>query len=138
MQLEVFKLLQNRLSLPDLRFYLVGSCRDARDEAFLHDLQKKSIEMGISDSVSFKKNLPFSEILSIFSKAKAGIHTMKAEHFGIAVVELISAGLLVCAHNSAGPKYDIIGEEKEKVIGFLCNEKEDYVNSLAYIFERKE
>lgn len=134
----MFKTLKTRLSLPDLRFYIVGSCRDVRDEAFLDDLKKKTIDLGISDSVSFKKNLPFTEILSIFAQAKAGIHTMKAEHFGIAVVELISAGLLVCAHNSAGPKYDIIGGEKEKVIGFLCNDKEDYVNSLAYIFERKE
>jgi len=48
---------------------------------------------------------------------------MKAEHFGIAIVELIASGkiisnfsavlkifkgLIVIAHNSAGPKYDII------------------------------
>lgn len=33
---------------------------------------------------------------------------MEAEHFGISIVEMIAAGLLVVAHNSAGPKEDII------------------------------
>lgn len=30
------------------------------------------------------------------------------EHFGIALVEFLAAGLLVVAHNSAGPKMDIL------------------------------
>jgi hypothetical protein len=29
---------------------------------------------------------------------------MKHEHFGIAIVELMSAGIITIAHNSAGPK----------------------------------
>jgi len=29
---------------------------------------------------------------------------MEAEHFGISVVEMLAAGLIVVAHNSAGPK----------------------------------
>lgn len=37
-----------------------------------------------------------------------GIHTMEAEHFGISVVEMLAAGLIVVAHNSAGPKEDIV------------------------------
>jgi len=34
---------------------------------------------------------------------------MREEHFGISVVEMMSAGLIVTAHSSAGPKMDIIG-----------------------------
>jgi alpha-1,2-mannosyltransferase len=30
------------------------------------------------------------------------------EHFGISVVEMMAAGLVVIAHNSGGPKMDII------------------------------
>lgn len=33
---------------------------------------------------------------------------MENEHFGIAVVEMMAAGLIVMAHNSAGPREDII------------------------------
>jgi len=35
---------------------------------------------------------------------------MEFEHFGIAVVELMSSGIITIAHNSAGPKADIIGK----------------------------
>ncbi len=45
---------------------------------------------------------------------------MKYEHFGIAIVELMSSGLLVIAHNSAGPKEDIIGSSPKQV-GYLAD-----------------
>jgi len=34
---------------------------------------------------------------------------MKFEHFGISIVEMMAAGIITIAHNSAGPKQDIIG-----------------------------
>ena len=49
-------------------------------------------------------NKPFVEILKLFEESLIGIHTMEAEHFGISVVEMLAAGLIVIAHNSAGPK----------------------------------
>ena len=33
---------------------------------------------------------------------------MKAEHFGITIVEMMAAGIITVAHNSAGAKFDII------------------------------
>ncbi len=93
--------------------------------------------MGLENDIIFKKNLKFEEILESFSEATIGIHTMKAEHFGIAVVEMIAAGLIVVAHNSAGPKYDIIKERLDN-FGFLCKETEDYVNSVLFILGLNE
>ncbi len=55
------------------------------------------------------KNLNREEIIEQFSRVKVAIHTMKNEHFGISVVELMSSGIITIAHNSAGPKEDIIG-----------------------------
>ena len=53
------------------------------------------------------------------------MHTMKHEHFGIAIVELMSSGIITVAHNSAGPKLDIIGGAKKEV-GYLAEDLEDY------------
>ena len=53
------------------------------------------------------------------------MHTMKHEHFGIAVVELMSSGIITIAHNSAGPKTDIIGPSK-KPVGYLADDKDSY------------
>lgn len=119
------------------KLVLCGSCRDVSDEKLLDSLKTKAEEMNLSKDVSFKKNLKFEEILQVFSEAQVGIHTMKAEHFGIAVVEMIAAGLIVVAHNSAGPKYDII-KEKSDNFGFLCQDAEDYVNSIEFVLGMKE
>jgi len=91
---------------------LVGACRGADDEKIVEKLRKLAKDLNISDSIEFFINKPRPEILDLFSKAKVAIHTMKAEHFGISIVEMMSAGLIVIAHNSAGPKMDIIGGAK--------------------------
>ena len=50
---------------------------------------------------------------------------MKEEHFGIAIVEMMSAGLVTIAHASGGPLYDIIGCSEDP-IGFLCGTTEEF------------
>ena len=47
------------------------------------------------------------------------------EHFGIAVVELMAAGLITIAHDSGGPKMDII---QPGMTGYLANTAEEYTN----------
>jgi len=61
----------------------------------------------------------------LFKTAKVAIHTMKEEHFGISIVEMMAAGLIVIAHASAGPKMDIIGGCKEHV-GYLAHDELTY------------
>lgn len=60
-------------------------------------------------------------------KASIGIHSMKNEHFGISVVELMAGGLIVIAHDSAGPRMDII---RDGVTGFLADDVEDYAEKI--------
>ena len=68
-----------------------------------------AIDLNLKDSVHFVVDQPRSEILKIFQRARVGLHTMKDEHFGIAIVEMMSAGLVTIAHASGGPLKDIIG-----------------------------
>lgn len=75
--------MKTRLPNLDIEFYIIGSCRNESDEKLLENLQQKAISLGVSSSISFKKNLPYPELLEIFANAKIGIHTMKVEHFGI-------------------------------------------------------
>ena len=50
---------------------------------------------------------------------------MEYEHFGIAIVELMTSGIITIAHNSAGPKMDIIGTAK-KPVGYLASSVAHY------------
>ena len=54
-------------------------------------------------------NIPYSKLIELMGQASIGIHTMRAEHFGIAIVEMMASGVITIAHNSAGPLEDIIG-----------------------------
>lgn len=88
-------------------------------------------DLGIEHSVEFRVNLSRNDLHQLFRESKVGIHTMRNEHFGIAVVELMAAGMVTIAHNSAGPKEDIIGG-CDKTIGFLANNEGDYAELVQY------
>jgi alpha-1,2-mannosyltransferase len=70
-----------------------------------------------------------------FSKAKIGIHTMIDEHFGINLIEMMAAGLILVTHNSAGAKDDILKNEGEKP-GFLVNNENEYIAQIEEILVR--
>jgi alpha-1,2-mannosyltransferase len=90
----------------------------------IHDLE-------LTDYVEIRLSLPFGEVKKILAGAAVGVHTMIDEHFGISIVEMLAAGLVVIAHNSAGPKEDIlVGDSKE--FGFLAESLDDY----SELFER--
>lgn len=117
----------------DSIFYLIGATRGPEDEALVEDLRKYAREIGVENSIDFKLNKPRGEIIEIFSKAKCAIHTMKDEHFGISVVEMMAAGLVTIAHDSAGPRYDIIGRSLDvnnKQVGFLADTEEQYAKCV--------
>jgi len=72
-------------------------------------VQEYAKELNIAKHVWLEKNMPFAKMISEFEQAKVGLHTMLEEHFGISIVEMMAAGLYTIAHNSGGPKEDIIG-----------------------------
>jgi glycosyltransferase involved in cell wall biosynthesis len=75
------------------------------------------------NNIEFIANAPFAVMLEHMSQASIGLHTMWNEHFGISVVEMMAAGLLVIAHDSGGPQMDIVtpalvlksGEDREAI-----------------------
>ena len=60
---------------------------------------------------------------------------MENEHFGIVLIECMAAGLIVVAHNSGGPKKDII---KDGENGFLATEASDFCEKLNRISRMSE
>ena len=127
-QLEIWNKVLKEENLPaDAKLIMVGSVRESvpGDQEIVDNIHKRAKELGIEDKIKVEKNQPRSRILELFSKAKVAIHTMKYEHFGIAVVELMAAGIITVAHKSAGPLMDIIGGCKEPV-GYLADTVDEY------------
>ncbi|KAJ9055977.1 asparagine-linked glycosylation protein, variant 3 [Entomophthora muscae] len=87
---------------------VLGSVRDSFDQTRVDELVLLAKHLEIQDSVRFVVNASYSSLLEHLQSSLIGLHTMANEHFGIGVVELMAAGLIPIAHDSAGPKMDII------------------------------
>jgi len=130
------------------KLVLIGSCRGEDDHERVDQLQKLARELGIQDDVTFVLNQPYSVLKDYLLRASVGIHTMWNEHFGIGVVEMMAAGLVTVAHNSGGPKSDIIQRpwdfksmpmlDSEKATGCLASTAEEYATAMCEILKRDE
>ncbi len=129
LQLEAFALAVNKCeSLCNAKLSIIGGERgNGRDLLRLKDLRQYAKVLGIAEKVEFVVNCEFEELYRRLSSASVGIHTMRDEHFGIAVVEMMAAGLITVAHRSGGPLTDIISERET---GFLADSAEEVKTRL--------
>jgi alpha-1,2-mannosyltransferase len=119
LQIEIFKKVKELYKLQNLQFYIIGSVRGEEDQKLFDNLNQIVKSYNLENEIIFKKNLRTEEVKQLFSIAKVGIHTMKDEHFGISIIEMMAAGLITIAHKSAGPLKDIIGPAKD-CVGLLA------------------
>ena len=148
LQLSAFALLLQqhpgyRSGAQRVRLILAGGCRNEGDRSRVQQLRKQALELGLvvqdDDAagdgwdVAFRLNVPYSELQRLLSTATAGIHTMRDEHFGIGVVEFMAAGAVALAHDSAGPRMDIVTPVDGKQSGFLASSAEQYASAMHAI-----
>jgi alpha-1,2-mannosyltransferase len=95
---EVILNVARRLS--DKKFELVGSVTSDKI-GYLNSLIKSAPE-----NVKFHINASVEEKLEVLTRAKVLLHSFIGEHFGIALVEAMSAGILPVTHDSGAAKED--------------------------------
>jgi len=81
-------------------------------------LVKKARDYGLEGRVKILLNVSEEQKMEILKKAKVYLHPTKHEHFGTAVVEAMSSGLIPVVHRSGGPWTDIITESGKRLCGF--------------------
>ncbi|CAN1259482.1 GDP-Man:Man(3)GlcNAc(2)-PP-Dol alpha-1,2-mannosyltransferase [Linum perenne] len=148
LQLEAFSLALSGLDaeLPRPKLQFVGSCRNKADEARLQKLKDKAIELKVDGDVEFHKNVMYRlvpitrsrDLIKLLGGAVAGLHSMIDEHFGISVVEYMAAGAIPIAHNSAGPRMDIVLEEDGEPTGFLAETVEEFADAIIKVVKMPE
>lgn len=140
LQLEAFSLALEKLGpgVPRPKLQFVGSCRNESDEERLQKLKDRAGELKVDGDVEFYKNAMYRELVALLGNAVAGMHGMIDEHFGISVVEYMAAGAIPIAHNSAGPKMDIVLEEEGQRTGFLAETVEEYAEAIVEVVKMSE
>ena len=121
MQVDIMRKLKDMNFCKDLKLFMIGSIRDEKDKKLFDELQNYIVNQGLAEDIELLPNLSLGEVKKKFEQAKIGLHTMRDEHFGISVIEMMSSGLITIAHKSAGPLNDIIGPAD--LVGLLAESK---------------
>ncbi|TPX37982.1 GDP-Man:Man3GlcNAc2-PP-dolichol alpha-1,2-mannosyltransferase [Synchytrium microbalum] len=132
LQLEAFaKLLHQHPDLKNWKLVLLGSSRNDEDAQRVKALRELVATYQLQDHVVFEVNAPYSKLKEYFGRGRIGLHTMWNEHFGISIVEYMAAGLIVVAHNSGGPKSDIVTDSPTQgIAGFLATNSDEFADAL--------
>ena len=132
LQIRTLKLLMERDPIfTRWKLVLIGSCRGEADEARRKTLSVLIESLQLQNNVHFVLNQPSSMVKRYLGEASVGLHTMWNEHFGIGVVEMMAAGLLVVAHKSGGPKTDILTPLDGKPTGYLAATAGEYADAIC-------
>ena len=103
---EYDTILQIAKERPQLKFELIGGVAEDKI-SYLNSLKNKAPK-----NVTFHVNATENQKMEILKKSKILLHSFKGEHFGIALIEAMSAGLIPVSHNSGAAKEDNIVDEK--------------------------
>ncbi|GBF92830.1 GDP-Man:Man(3) c(2)-PP-Dol alpha-1,2-mannosyltransferase [Raphidocelis subcapitata] len=117
---------------------IIGGCRGPEDEAIVEGLRARARELGVDASVEFLVNAPFDQLRQLLGGAVGGLHSMTDEHFGISVVEYMAAGVIPIAHNSGGPRADIVvpvtgPDGSPQITGYLAETAEEYCDAITKV-----
>jgi glycosyltransferase involved in cell wall biosynthesis len=69
---------------------------------YYSELRQMVLDLGLTDYVTFEVNASLDRLLSIIKTCKVYFHPMVGEHFGMTVVEAISAGLIPVVPSDSG------------------------------------
>jgi alpha-1,2-mannosyltransferase len=128
--LEVAKL------LPTAEFAVVGSFSGEKSIKYYEKLSSIKSEKSLAN-VELIRALRLEDLLRLYGKAKIYMHAMKNEHFGIAVIEAMAAGLVPVVYRGGGPWEDIL-KEKQGYHGFSYKTPDEAVNIIKTVLANEK
>ena len=124
--LNNFKKIQN-----DFKCYFVGGPSGKHGNEYLHELKQTIKDFKLDKHVEFLGDLPQTEIIELFKKAKLLIHTSKFETFGLVAIEANTMGVPVLTTNN-GSLMEIIENNKNGYLSenLIDSNVNNFVNNL--------
>jgi glycosyltransferase involved in cell wall biosynthesis len=95
------------------KFYVIGGA-DKYSEDTIKQLRGTIRKCGVENNVILLPNASRCQLMEILTHAKAYLHVMPDEHFGISIVEAMASGCVPIVHRSGGPWIDLLGQQQGK------------------------
>ena len=93
-------IIETARKMPQVTFELIGGVTRDKLQYFL------SLKNSAPDNVTFHANASIDQKKGVLSKSKVMLHGFIGEHFGIGLIEAMSAGVIPITHNSGAAKED--------------------------------
>jgi alpha-1,2-mannosyltransferase len=113
---------------------LIGGVRNKEDEARVEALKALAKQLDVLDRIEFVVNADLATLHQHLRRASVGLHTMWNEHFGISVAEYMASGVIAIAHDSAGPKMDLVVPMNGEPSGYLAHDEATFADAIAKAF----
>ncbi len=117
--------------LKEAEFAVVGSFSGEKSTRYYEKLHSEKSKRNLTN-VELLKALTFKQLMILYGKAKVYMHAMKNEHFGIAVIEAMAAGLVPVVYRGGGPWEDIL-KSKQGYYGFSYKNPDEAVNIIKLL-----
>ncbi len=115
------------------KFVLLGTT-DRTSEGYVSHIISEAKNLGTQDRFLILRNASEAQKVELFSKAKLYLHTMRSEHFGMSIVEGMSAGLVPVVHKSGGPWVDILSRT-QGLYGYAYERVEEAASIMRHLLE---
>ncbi|MEZ0394089.1 MAG: glycosyltransferase family 4 protein [Desulfurococcaceae archaeon] len=120
-------------AMRDYEFYIVGTSQRETPKV-LEALRSRAEALG-ADNVEVLRDLPRDELVELMSRAAAYLHPPLPEHFGIAVVEALAAGLPAVVYRDGGAWTDVVSR-LDPLLGY--SNAEEAVRALRHAISNRE
>jgi Glycosyltransferase len=94
--------------LPDYTFIISGSTGPG-SERIIEALKARKEQLGLTN-IEFKPNMPRQELREQLGEAMFYLHPEFTEHFGIAVIEAMAAGVVPIVYRDGGAWHDVVSK----------------------------
>ena len=111
--------------LANARLVFVGGARNAADRERAEALREAA---GGDPRVEVIVGASHGALTKHLADAHFGLHAMRLEHFGICVCEYMAAGCVAIAHDSGGPRADILNAPG---LGYLASDRAGYAAAIS-------
>ena len=96
---------------------------------YYSELKQMVLDLGLTDYITFEINASLDKLLSIIRESRVYFHPMMGEHFGMAVLEAMAAGLIPVVPNEGGV-IEFVPQ------GYRFNTLEQAAEIIIYVFNQ--
>lgn len=130
------KVLKDRDALKDIHFTILGQAKVEEELKYLDDLKKLAEELEISEYITFRTQIPYSEMKKAYGENDVFILTSLEEQASITILESMSYGLVPISTNLNGTAHYI--KEGETGFFFTTDKPETLADTLQHISENRD